>query len=440
MHRFVLNDLIKWKNQTSRMPLMLRGARQVGKTYLIEHFGKTEFNNFVQINLEERPEYKACFQSLNPADVIQLIEALTKQTITPGKTLLFIDEIQESSQAILSLRYFKERLPELHIIGAGSLLEFTMNNSEFNMPVGRVEFLYLKPLSFKEFLLATDNSRLIQFIETVTLTSEYPEVIHQQLLKLLRLYLVLGGMPAVINTYLNGEGLSRCQMIQAAILNTYRNDFGKYSPLTDHKYLQKLFEKAPGLIGQHLKYVKVDPDMQSRDIKKAIQYLCYAGLLYQVFSTTASGLPFNSLVNEKRFKVIFLDVGLVKYASHLEAEILLNEDILLINDGAVAEQFVGQELLAHSVPYEPGELFFWARDDKAGKAEIDYVINIGSAIFPIEVKSGKTGRLKSLKIFLEEKKCQLGIRVSQQILAKNENILSIPLYMISEISRLVKSV
>lgn len=438
MHRTLINDLITWRNQSTRMPLLLRGARQVGKTHLIERFGSNEFDNHITLNLEHQPEYKECFQTLIPKEILTLIESLSRQSVTPGKTLLFIDEIQECPKAILALRYFKENMPELHVISAGSLLEFTLNDPKFNMPVGRIESLYLKPLSFKEFLYATDNHSLVEFIETLTLQSQCPEVLHLQLTKLLRQYMVLGGMPAVIDAYLKNEGLRRCQILQSAILNTYRNDFGKYAPLTDHKYLQKLFEKAPGLIGQHLKYVKVDPDMQSRDIKKALHYLCHAGLIYQVFSTTASGLPLNALANEKRFKIVFLDVGLVNYSTHLEAEILLEQNLLLINQGAMAEQFVGQELLAYGVPYEPGHLFFWTRDDKAGKAEVDYIINVGSEILPLEVKSGTTGRLKSLKLFLEEKKAPLGIRTSLMPLSFEKNILSVPLYMISEIERLVR--
>lgn len=440
MKRYILQDLKVWKDQDDRMPLLLRGARQVGKSYVIENFGKTEFENLVTINFEFQPELKSCFTTLDPHEIINNLHVLTGQPINPGRTLLFLDEIQECPNAILSLRYFKEKLPQLHVIGAGSLLEFTLNDEHFRMPVGRIQFLFLKPLSFKEFLTATGNQSLREYMENVHVKMQIPEAIHEKLIKFIHQYTILGGMPAVVQEYINQKNMSRCQQLQTALLQTYRNDFGKYAKHTDQKYIQRLFEKAPGLIGQHFKYIKVDPDMRSRDIKKALNMLADAGLIYPVFSSTASGIPLISLADEKKFKIFFLDIGLVKRATQLNAEILLHEDILLVNRGTLAEQLVAQELLAYSSKFEPGALYFWTRDKKGSMAEIDFLTTHHEDILPIEVKSGTTGRLKSLQIFMQEKNSKFGIHISQQPLLFAEKILSLPIYLLGELQRLIEEI
>jgi uncharacterized protein len=267
------------------------------------------------------------------------------------------------------------------------------------------------------------------------LDTEVSEMIHHKLLNLVREDMVLGGLPAVVQEYLVSKNINACQKLQNNLLLAYRNDFGKYAKYSDHKYLQRLFEKVPGLIGQNFKYNKVDPDMRSRDIKSALDMLVDAGLIYPAQSTAASGIPLISQVNEKKFKILFLDIGLVNRASSLQADILLQEDILLVNRGILAEQLVGQELLAHTSRDEPGHLFFWERDKKSSTAEIDYMININENIIPIEVKAGATGRLKSLQIFMAEKKSKLGVRISQQPLGLDNKVLSFPVYLMSELKR-----
>ncbi len=438
MYRDIEKDLLHWKKQENPMPLLLRGARQVGKTYVVEKFGREQFEQLVTINFELQPEMIHCFESLEPNEIINAIFLLTHKKIEPQSTLLFLDEIQDCPNAIRALRYFKEKLPKLHVIGAGSLLEFTLNDTAFRMPVGRVQSLYLKPLSFKEYLVGSDNKQLREWIESIDLHSKIAKPIHERLLHLVREYMILGGMPAVLQSYFTVHDLGNCMNIQTALLNTYRQDFGKYAKKSDHRYLQRLFEKIPGLVGENFKYSKVDPDMRSRDIKDALYMLQNAGLTYPIFSTSASGLPLANLINEKKFKVLFLDVGLITRTGKLESELLLNNNIILVNRGMLAEQFVGQELLAYTSCYEEANLYFWSREQRSSMAEVDFVTTVDAKVIPIEVKAGTTGHLKSIKIFMQEKKSTLGVRISQQPLSYDNNILSLPFYMTGEISRIVK--
>ncbi len=437
MERTILNYLLKWKDQQDRLPLLLRGARQVGKTYIIDHFGQIHFQNVVKINFEQQREFIACFNTLYPEKILQLIYAISGQSVKPGSTLLFLDEIQECPQAIVALRYFYEQLPQLHVVAAGSLLEFTLNQPDFRMPVGRVQSYYLKPLSFREFLICCGKSSLVEYIQSITLHTGIDFVIHEQLLTHLKEYLVLGGMPAVIKNYLQEHDFAESQIRQSVILETYRNDFAKYAKNTDIKYLQAIFEKAPGMISKHFKYVDVDPHMHPRDLKRAINDLKNAGVLYTNHACSANGLPLITTMNEKKFKLLFLDVGLINSVTRLSAEILLGDNLMLLHQGAIVEQFVGQELLAYSQPFREEKLFYWEREKSGSSAEIDYVVAFDSKIIPVEVKAGATGRLRSIQLFLDEKKCDIGLRISQKTLGLSNRILSIPLYMISELERLL---
>lgn len=436
MYRDITSVLVQWRNAAEHLPILLRGARQIGKTTVVEQFAKDCFAHFVNINFELEPDFAICFQTLKPAEIIKQILLKVEIPIIPGKTLLFLDEIQACPNAIMALRYFKEQMPDLHVIGAGSLLEFALNEAEFSMPVGRVQFLYMQPLSFYEYLKAKGRLNLLDHLEKATLSQPPSLVAHNELLKLVKEYLALGGMPAVLHHFLQYQDLLACQNLQTNLLATYRNDFGKYAQLDKHKYLQEVFVKAPNLIGKQVKYSHINMEAQTRDIKAAITLLGRAGLLYKVPASSCSGLPLNALINEKKFKLLFVDVGLMNRAGKISLHDLLNQDLFLINQGAVIEQFVGQELLAYQHPYEEAELYFWERDKKGSQAEVDYVVNLGGKIVPIEVKSGKTGQLKSLKQFMSEKNTKLGIRFSTQPLGCQNNILSIPIYMIGELKRL----
>src|SRR3989304_5759059 len=439
MRRDIEKELILWKAQKEKYPLIIRGARQVGKSYLVETVGKTHFQNNVVVNLEFQPQLKDCFKSLVPSEIINKLQLLLGVQIKEDHPLLFLDEIQECPQAIMSLRYFKEKMPKLPVIAAGSLLEFAMRSPDFKMPVGRVHFLYLEPLSFSEYLDATGNQNLRNFLSEVKLADSIDDVIHKRLLELLRTYIIVGGMPAALTEYLSSEALMNRQRTQTGLLQTYRSDFGKYAKISQHKYLQKVFDSAPRLVGQRIKYSSIDADTRSRDLKNALNLLVLAGIIKPIYLTKASGLPLGAQINEQKFKLNFLDVGLMQNSCGLQGRLSVEEDFMQINAGSVAEQFVGQELAAYSDKHQQGSLYFWAREKKGSMAEVDYVINIGSNILPVEVKSGKEGRLKSLRMFIDEKKSKLGIRFSQDRLSYYDKILSIPLYMVEQMPRLAGS-
>ncbi len=427
--------LLHWKGSEDRKPLLIRGARQVGKTYLVKSFAAEHFDHLVEINFELRPELKKIFDTLDPEVIIKNLKLVLNQPIEPGRTLLFLDEIQDCPQAIMALRYFYEKIPQLHVIGAGSLLEFSLHAEGFKMPVGRVTYLYLQPLSFEEFLEAAGEKELRTALSEMDLHHPPSEAVHDRLLKLLGEYLIVGGMPAVVNSYLANRGSITYQDQQLSLLQTYRDDFGKYASRTRHIYLQRVFSTAPLLVGKRYKYSHVDPDIQSRELKEALHLLNQAGIIHKVTAASAHGLPLEP--HENKFKIIFLDTGLMQRGCGLDAEIAMAKDFLAVNAGALAEQFVGQELLSSLNPHEDRKLFFWARDKKNSQAEVDYLIVHRSDPLPIEVKSGKTGTLKSLRTFMMEHRSRIGIRISQQSFSHYDNVYSIPLYAVEQIKRLL---
>lgn len=438
MDRDASNILINWKNSKKHYPLLIRGARQVGKTYLIDQFGEQHFESYVKVNLEHEPQIAKIFHSLDPNDILNAIRALKSVQITPGKTLLFIDEIQESPEAILSLRYFKEQLPEMHVIAAGSLLEFVLNAENFSMPVGRVQNLFLKPLSFMEFLSASGFQSLREMLGEISLAKPINDGVHERLNTLVREYLIVGGMPDVVDTYLDSKNMEETQAFQSMIYNNYRVDFGKYAKKLSVEQMQLIFDRVPRFIASDFEYKTIHPELRAEMIRRIMYKFREAGLVYLCHAVSASAIPLAALIKEKKFKLFLLDVGLMMRACQLSGELLLQNDIILVNRGAVAEQFVGQELLAYGNWYEPQSLYYWKREKTGSKAEVDFVIAVDEHIVPVEVKSGATGRLRSLKLFIEEKGSQIGVRISQRALNYDGKILSVPFYLISELPRLVR--
>lgn len=439
MRRLIEKELMLWKDRRDRSPLLIRGARQVGKSYIIEKFGEENFEFVAVINFEARPEFCTIFeQRLMPEELIPKLERLLNISIIPGKALVFFDEIQNCPRAIMSLRYFKEKMPELHVIGAGSLLEFAIEEESFSFPVGRIEFLYVYPLSFKEFLLVQDQNKMVEAIDSTTLKNPLDDASHQWLIEQAKSYFLVGGMPQAVQSFLNERSYVRCQRIQDAILLTYKGDFGKYAKKAQYKYLQLLFERAPRIIGENFKYSKVEQNVRSRDLKIALQQLCFAGLISQVHATSATGVPLASQVKENKFKIIFLDIGLLQGSWEIDPIAFFQKDFFQINQGMLAEQFVGQELLVYGDIGKKRELYFWEKEHATLASQVDYVIAIGTHVIPVEVKSGKGGHLKSLLQFMKEKKSPLGVKISPAPLSFTPPVLFVPLYMIEHLPRLIK--
>ncbi len=436
MKRKIEQSLLAWRQDVDRFPLLVRGARQTGKTYLIEHFGQQHFKQMVVINFELQPQLKQCFSSLQTDEIISKLQLLLNVTLSDSDTLLFLDEIQECPSAIMSLRYFREQKPGFPVIGAGSLLEFALNAPDFKMPVGRVHFLYLEPLSFDEYLQARGQDQLRNYLETVTPQQPPDGVIHDRLMELMKEYFLVGGMPAAVASFCQHQDFMKVQLILGGLHQTFRSDFGKYSRSGQYVQIGQAYDAIPQLIGNQIKYVQLDPHSKSRDVKNALNLLSMAGLILLIYATDAS-LPLGAQINPLKFKINMLDVGLMQHVCGIASTLMLSKDIVSINSGALAEQFVGQELRCLQSDHEPHALYYWVREQRSSNAEVDYLTTMGGQIIPIEVKSGKTGRLRSLRIILEEKKLPLGVRLSLDTLSVVDNILTVPLYMINQTARLV---
>jgi len=451
MRRSGLAHLASWKDKANRKPLVIRGARQVGKSYLVRLFAAEQKFDLCEINLELQDDYRNCFSSKNPHTIISLIELKSGKKIQPGKTLLFLDEIQAAPEVLAALRYFYELIPRLHIIGAGSLLEFVLEDHSFSMPVGRIEYMHLGPMTFKEFLDGVGRSAQREFIGSFDLAEEMPTVLHDELLSQFKKYLVVGGMPEAVQVYSDTGSLLEVDAVKQSILLTYRDDFSKYRKKVNHIRLQKVFQKLPGTVGKKLKYVSIDRAEKSSEIKKALHLLSLARIYYPVRHTAANGIPLGAEANEKFQKPLFLDVGLLNKACGLSfIDIDEAEDITLVNAGAVCEQFVGQHLLFFGEPCDEPELYYWTREKRQASSEVDYLLSIGTSIIPVEVKSGKTGTLKSLNVFLQEKNLDFALRFNADLPSYHPadfslpgvsglfHLLSLPLYLVEETKRLVK--
>ena len=442
MERTLYHDLKTWKNQPTRLPLIVQGARQVGKSFLIEQFGRQEFFELCVINFEKNPNLKTCFQSLDPKDILRKLELQKSIRIIPGETLLFLDEIQDCPQALKALRYFAEEMPELHVIAAGSLLEFVLEDHTFSFPVGRIQMMNLGPLTFIEYLLAFGHKNLVELLQTVKDGREINEEVHQLLLKLVREFFCVGGMPGVIATFQATGSLLEAQRRQSAILDLYSLDFGKYATkYAEHFHLKKLFEQAPNLVGKHFKFSKIDPDCANpaRDYREALNRLRQARLILSVHLTKGNGLPLRAEKSEKKFKIFLLDVGLLVFSLGGDKSVVENAESSTIFRGVIAEQFVAQELCGQQDPFIGRGLYFWENPSATSGAEIDFLVNLHQKMIPIEVKAGSIGHLKSLKQFMTSRKVQIGVRVAENPLAYDDGILSIPFYLVGELSRLLAS-
>lgn len=450
MKRKLYSYLLSWKERYNRKPLVVCGARQVGKTYLIRQFGKEQFSHYLEINFDETPQKAQIFESSDIKQVLELLSLESDVPVITGKTLIFLDEIQRVPWLFAKLRYFYEKTPDIHLVAAGSLLDFMLAENEFSMPVGRVEYLFMGPMDFMEFIENINQHKLLQFIREWEPSKQIPLPIHEKLIGLTRVYTGVGGMPSAIDAYIKTDSLQQVEMEQSSIIQTCRDDFSKYGKKVDAGLLRHILEKTPQLIGRKLKYVNISREKRAAEISSSLRMLQMARLLYSVHHSAANAPPLSSEKKEKDFKLLFLDVGLMMNSLNMKITSLLDKGLIAANNGAIAEQFIGQHLLYAGEPYKEPELFYWNREKRGAAAELDYVIQAGSDIVPVEVKAGVTGTLKSLHVFMQEKEPDLALRFNLappsitklDIKATRTNpflckLISLPLYLITETERVV---
>lgn len=463
MFRKITEKLKLWKVRKRRHPLILRGARQVGKTYLVRSFAQSDFKFYLELNFEKEAGLSTLFASKDPGTIAELLLARFSVPLVDGETLLFLDELQAADPVVLeSLRYFYEERPGLHVIAAGSLLEFMLDagtrgalcHDEFPMPVGRIEYMYVSPMDFEEFLLACGKPGLVKWLEDYALGDVVPDALHSELMGMLQRYLVVGGMPAAVEAYAEGD-IASAEREQQLIISTYHDDFPKYSRRVRPDLLQKTFAAIPSLLGRKLIYTHVSQEEKSRDVSAAFDLLRLARIVAKVRHSPANGIPIGFGADDRTFKPLYLDVGLACRALGLKlTDFRLPSDVLLENRGALCEQFVGQHLLFSGDEYEEPVAYCWMREGDNASAEVDYLVQYGTDIIPVEVKSGKSGTMKGLHFFLNEKHRAFAVRLNadkpsyipdahvKDTLGRacRFALLSIPLYMVCQLERLSRPI
>lgn len=444
--------LNEWRKREHRKPLIIRGARQTGKSSLVEKFGSENFRHTVVVNFEKEPQFKAFFEKTTDIKkLISEIELIKNIPIIPDKTLFFIDEIQQCPEAITRLRYFYEDFPELHVIAAGSLLEFVLESGLVSFPVGRVEFYYLFPLCFSEYLGGCGEVKLLEHLDSVVPQQKIEPLIHQRLRDLLKEYMLVGGMPEACAHFLTTRRYKDIEPTWESIIQTYREDFKKYSRRVNVDNIEFAFTEAPHIVGREINLAKFGQGtIRPREVKVALRLLGRAMIIHSVHQIKHLSFPLAPLLG-KRSKLVFLDVGLVQYINHISAEIVKSQNYSTIYRGGIAEQLAGQELLSLTGSTRYPELYYWHKDRTRGTAEVDYIYPHPDHILPIEVKAGKGGSLASLHQFMFEHKKPLAIRIYDGELScerisvtlpQSERVqyplLSVPLYLIHRLPELVK--
>lgn len=451
MHRTCMEFLKKWLISPRRKPLVIRGARQVGKTWIVRRLATIEEKQLVEFNFEKTPALAALFEPNTPQDIVKRIEQRFNIKIDPKKSLLFLDEIQAKPELFAKLRWFYEDMPELPVIATGSLLEFVLGTLPMSMPVGRVNYAYLEPLSFIEFLEAKKKDQFIDLIKTFTWNEEINSVVHAELLRLFKEYVYVGGLPEAVSSWIEEGSLDAIRDVHRDLLGSYRADFSKYGGKISPEILNEVIDAIPLFLGKKFIYSHVNSSANSVKIKEALNLLCQARVGHKIKCSAANGVPLGAEINDKFLKVLLLDVGLSSALLDLKLSTLEEiEELDMVNKGAIAEQVVGQ-LLRTIDPFnaEPA-LYYWIRNERGSDAEIDYVIQHHQEVIPIEVKAGNTGTLKSLHLFMKLKELSTAVRIysglprikdmnikDQEVGEIKYQIRSIPFYLISEIHRLI---
>lgn len=447
-----LDYLVEWcRSDKKRKPMLLRGARQVGKTTLVRMLAERLNLQLVEINLEKPWRFTSIFGDLDPRRTIEAIEFELNIDIDPRGSIIFFDEVQACPSALPLLRYFYEEVPEYRVIATGSLLEFVLAEPAFSIPVGRVEFFDLGPMTFREFLLAIKEENAVARIESYRLGDTILVSIHDKLNHLVRMYSIIGGMPEAVAGFARNRSLKEAEKVKSEIIETFRLDFNKYREKSNPHLLSIVFDSMPRLMGKKLIYSRINTNYRSGDLAKAVEQLCLAGITVKIFNSHANGVPLAAEKNDRFFKMMLLDTGLLFTQLRLvPTEIDQVAELNLVNNGTLAEQFIGQHLYQLQPAYRTPELYYWAREKRASSAEVDFVIaDDAHNIIPIEVKAGSTGSMRSLQIMVREKSLTRAVRfcsASPSILNEERKtakgpaaftLISLPHYLVQQVIRLL---
>lgn len=454
--RLIDHYLAEWASRQDHKPLLLRGARQVGKSTAVRHLAES-FGSFVEVNFERQPAYMQLFEAgLYARQIVAQIAAMAGRPVVPGKTLLFFDEVQICPKAIMALRFFREDMPSLHVVAAGSLLEFALEELP-TFGVGRIHSMFMFPMTFDEFLSACGETLLLESRNAATAQSPLPEALHQKLVALLRTYMLVGGMPESVAKWAESRDYIACQEVQDDIVVTYEDDFAKYRKKTDPTLLRFTLRSVAVQATRRFVYSRVG-SYRAEEVRKSLDMLTKAGIVIPVTATSANGLPLGGEADESRRKYLLLDTGLMLRllnmatgdVSEITQDILTDDAAKLVNKGPMAEMVAGLELLHYRTPNIRQELFYWQREVRNSQAEIDYLSAYKSEVLPIEVKAGTQGGMKSLWAFMREKRLSRAVRCSLENMGEfaytdaedggaERKVAICPLYAVSQMPRLLAS-
>lgn len=435
MRRLITDKLVEWKNRRDRKPLILKGVRQCGKTYILTKFGEENYDDMAYINFEETPSAADLFtQDLNPHRIIVELGVVLGKKINPESTLIFFDEIQFSPHALTSLKYFCEQTPEYHIVCAGSLLGVALSKPK-SFPVGKIDFLTLYPLNFHEFILVNGESDLLSYLKPFSAAAPVSTIIADKLTSYLKTYYITGGMPEVVAAWLEHKDINETERVQDAILDAYQLDFAKHAPSADFPKISLLWNSIPNQLAKEshkFMYSTVKPGARAKEFESALQWLLESGVVYKIKKIAKPAIPLSAYANTAYFKLYLADVGLLRRMARLPAAVLWGDSPIYSEfKGALTENFVLTELvtLHEETPY------YWKSENIA---ELDFVVQYGDKIIPIEVKSSQNVKSRSLGVYREKYDPEISIRISLRNLRKDGALLNIPLYMLWNMDILIR--
>ncbi|MCP4629630.1 MAG: ATP-binding protein [bacterium] len=451
MIRFASEELDSWLVKPNRKPMVVRGARQVGKTWLVRDFAVRHELKLLELNFERLPALAELFSDNDPMEIMRNIEAELAISIEFNSSLLFLDEIQAAPQLFSKLRWFREELPQLPVIAAGSLLDFALSKHQYSVPVGRITYFHLEPMSFFEFLTAIGNQALGKKLLSTSFKTKLPELLHEKCLNLYYDYCLVGGMPEVVQEWTDSKDIKSCIKIQQDLMATYRDDFHKYGGEIEPELLNRILLSVSEQLGNKFVYSQVDAAKKVAKIKKALMRLDLAKVCTRIQHTAGNGLPLGAESNDKFFKAIMVDIGLISVQMGLSLTSRReSKNIIFSNKGGLAEQFVGQQLRVVQAPSAEPRLYYW-QTTGGRQGEIDYIIQHANRVVPVEVKSGATGSLKSLHMFMANKNLDFAVRCNtnqpslENISVKTTTgepvsyrLLSIPLYLTERLDGLIE--